>query len=210
MTALHAFRGVLTSVQVVVAMSGGVDSSVTAKLLADDVSVSSHTALLFNDVVQGYDLSAVFMRNWDTRDESGSDEGCEWKKDWQDVQRVCRMLDIPVQMVRCSSLYRSNVSLERRLISAGNTGSECLSHPSETGLQDCHRIPTFGATSKDGLSRVPCPSDSRREVKFGALLGSLSRGHAWLATGTCPLRVLLPLLSVTDRTLCSKDLEYTL
>lgn len=40
------------------------------------------------------------MRNWDTRDESGSDDGCEWKKDWEDVQRVCRMLDIPVKMVR--------------------------------------------------------------------------------------------------------------
>jgi len=68
-----------------VAMSGGVDSSVTAKLLAD--------------AANGYDLSAVFMRNWDTRDESGSDDGCEWKKDWEDVQRVCRMLDIPVKMI---------------------------------------------------------------------------------------------------------------
>ncbi|KAG8725487.1 hypothetical protein FRC09_015780 [Ceratobasidium sp. 395] len=55
-------------------MSGGVDSSVTAALLAK----------------QDYDLSAVFMRNWDTRDESGSDIGCEWEKDWEDVQRVCR------------------------------------------------------------------------------------------------------------------------
>ncbi|KAG6376402.1 tRNA-specific 2-thiouridylase [Boletus reticuloceps] len=67
-----------------VAMSGGVDSSVTAKLLADPSNE--------------YDLSAVFMRNWDARDESGSDDGCEWKKDWEDVQRVCRMLDIPVKM----------------------------------------------------------------------------------------------------------------
>ncbi|KAF8827646.1 hypothetical protein HHX47_DHR4000198 [Lentinula edodes] len=27
------------------------------------------------------------MRNWDTRDESGTDKGCEWEKDWDDVQR---------------------------------------------------------------------------------------------------------------------------
>lgn len=40
------------------------------------------------------------MRNWDTRDESGTENGCEWKKDWADVQRVCRMLDIPCKMVR--------------------------------------------------------------------------------------------------------------
>ena len=49
---------------------------------------------------QDYDLSAIFMRNWDTRDESGTDEGCEWKKDWADVQNVCKKLDIPCQMVR--------------------------------------------------------------------------------------------------------------
>ncbi|KAF6758891.1 hypothetical protein DFP72DRAFT_886904 [Ephemerocybe angulata] len=36
------------------------------------------------------------MRNWDTRDESGPDKGCEWEKDWEDLQRVCKPLDIPV------------------------------------------------------------------------------------------------------------------
>jgi len=49
------------------------------------------------------------MRNWDTRDESGTDQGCEWEKDWEDVQRVCRHLDIPCEMVRFSpfiSCYR--------------------------------------------------------------------------------------------------------
>ncbi|KAH9997616.1 5-methylaminomethyl-2-thiouridylate-methyltransferase [Russula vinacea] len=70
-------------------MSGGVDSSVTAKLLAE----------------KDYDLSAVFMRNWDTRDESGTDVGCEWEKDWEDVQRVCGKLDIPCQMVDLSREY---------------------------------------------------------------------------------------------------------
>ena len=41
------------------------------------------------------------MRNWDTRDESGTDTGCEWEKDWQDVQLVCKKLDIPCELVRC-------------------------------------------------------------------------------------------------------------
>jgi tRNA-5-taurinomethyluridine 2-sulfurtransferase len=45
------------------------------------------------------------MRNWDTRDESASDTGCEWEKDWEDVQRVCRMLDIPCQMARYSEFF---------------------------------------------------------------------------------------------------------
>ena len=64
-------------------MSGGVDSSVVAKLLIE----------------QDYDLSAIYMRNWDTRDETGSDNGCEWKKDYADVQKVCKMLDIPCKLV---------------------------------------------------------------------------------------------------------------
>lgn len=40
------------------------------------------------------------MRNWDTRDESGTDRGCEWEEDWEDVQRVCKVLDIPCDLVR--------------------------------------------------------------------------------------------------------------
>ncbi|RXW16350.1 hypothetical protein EST38_g9506 [Candolleomyces aberdarensis] len=74
-------------------MSGGVDSSVAALLLARE----------------DYDLSAVFMRNWDTRDESGTDKGCEWEKDWEDVQRVCKKLDIPVSMIDLSREYWNRV-----------------------------------------------------------------------------------------------------
>jgi tRNA U34 2-thiouridine synthase MnmA/TrmU len=56
------------------------------------------------------------MRNWDTRDESGTDQGCEWEKDWEDVQRVCKTLDLPCQMVShlscmCAGSYASPESL---------------------------------------------------------------------------------------------------
>jgi len=81
---------------------------VTAKLLADKVSNKCHSEGTRLEssfcCLQDYDLSAVFMRNWDTRDESGSDHGCEWEKDWEDVRRVCRVLDIPCKMV-CLVLY---------------------------------------------------------------------------------------------------------
>lgn len=43
-------------------------------------------------------LSAVFMRNWSS-DASDDLQGCEWEKDWEDVQRVCKMLDVPCSMV---------------------------------------------------------------------------------------------------------------
>ncbi|KAG6905769.1 hypothetical protein DXG01_000836 [Tephrocybe rancida] len=59
--------------------------------------------------LQDYDLSAVFMRNWDTRDESGSDKGCEWEKDWEDVQRVCKLLDLPCRLIDLSRDYWNRV-----------------------------------------------------------------------------------------------------
>ena len=87
-------------------MSGGVDSSVAAHLLTEQVR-----AIILGSVqsrrccAQDYDLSAVYMRNWDTRDESGSDQGCEWKRDWEDVQRVCRRLGLPCEMVSAYGSY---------------------------------------------------------------------------------------------------------
>ena len=68
----------------------------------------SKTKLL---IYQDFDLSAVFMRNWDTRDESGTDKGCEWERDWQDVQLVCQKLDIPCQLVCVCSFVQSAVLL---------------------------------------------------------------------------------------------------
>uniref|UniRef100_A0A8H8CMH4 tRNA-5-taurinomethyluridine 2-sulfurtransferase n=1 Tax=Psilocybe cubensis TaxID=181762 RepID=A0A8H8CMH4_PSICU len=74
-------------------MSGGVDSSVAAMLLAQ----------------KDYNLSAVYMRNWDTRDESGTDKGCEWEKDWEDVQLVCKKLDLPCELIDLTRDYWNRV-----------------------------------------------------------------------------------------------------
>ncbi|KAF7374698.1 tRNA-specific 2-thiouridylase MnmA [Mycena sanguinolenta] len=127
--------------RVVLGMSGGIDSSVSAKLLA----------------AQDYDLSAVFMRNWDTRDEYGtSDKGCEWEKDWDDVQKVCKVYDIPCEMVDLSKEYWNRVF--------------------EPSLR----------MWEDGITPNPdvwC----NREIKFGALFEHLPQANTakppWLATG---------------------------
>ncbi|KAG8217777.1 tRNA methyl transferase-domain-containing protein [Butyriboletus roseoflavus] len=132
--------------KVIVAMSGGVDSSVTAKILSDTSN--------------GYDLCAVFMRNWDTRDESGSDEGCEWKKDWEDVQKVCRMLDIPVKMIDLSREYWLRVF--------------------EPSLRDW----------ASGLSPNPdvwCNREVKFGALLDSLAKESAFSNAWLATGTSPL-----------------------
>nr|XP_057933080.1 mitochondrial tRNA-specific 2-thiouridylase 1 isoform X3 [Doryrhamphus excisus] len=65
---------------VVCAMSGGVDSSVAALLLKR----------------RGYNVTGVFMKNWDSLDEKGV---CNTEKDCEDAYKVCQILDIPFHQV---------------------------------------------------------------------------------------------------------------
>ena len=76
--------------RVVVGMSGGVDSSVTAALLKE----------------QGHEVIGLFMKNWEEQDASGN---CSSAKDYEDVVRVCEKLDIPYFAVEFVKEYRDNV-----------------------------------------------------------------------------------------------------
>ena len=76
--------------RIVVGMSGGVDSSVTALLLKQ----------------QGYDVIGVFMKNWDEKDENGT---CTATADWQDVQDVCELIGIPYYAVNFEKEYQERV-----------------------------------------------------------------------------------------------------
>lgn len=58
-----------SKIRVVVGMSGGVDSSVSALLLKQ----------------QGYDVVGVFMKNWDDTDDSGV---CTATEDYEDVKKL--------------------------------------------------------------------------------------------------------------------------
>ncbi|KAL7324748.1 hypothetical protein PS15p_209893 [Mucor circinelloides] len=75
---------------VVMAMSGGVDSSVSAALLKK----------------QGYNVRGIYMRNWDTSDENGV---CTSRQDWEDVQKVCEHLDIECEHVDFVKEYWNDV-----------------------------------------------------------------------------------------------------
>jgi tRNA-specific 2-thiouridylase len=75
--------------RVVLAISGGVDSAVSAALLKD----------------AGYDVHALFMRNW----EGGEDDYCTAAQDLQDARKVCDDLGIPLHTVNFSAQYRERV-----------------------------------------------------------------------------------------------------
>ncbi|MEO5667749.1 MAG: tRNA 2-thiouridine(34) synthase MnmA [Bdellovibrionota bacterium] len=76
--------------RVVVGMSGGVDSSVTAALLKE----------------QGHDVIGLFMKNWEELDADGV---CSSAQDFEDVVRVCEKLDVPYFSVEFIKEYRDNV-----------------------------------------------------------------------------------------------------
>jgi len=75
---------------VVVGMSGGVDSSVSALLLKN----------------QGFRVIGLFMKNWEETDEKGV---CKSAHEYEDVARVCQQLEIPYYSVNFVSEYRESV-----------------------------------------------------------------------------------------------------
>jgi tRNA-specific 2-thiouridylase len=74
--------------KVVVGMSGGVDSSVSALLLKQ----------------QGYEVIGLFMRNWEYKDGS-----CTASQDYDDVIRVCNAIDIPYYTINFAQEYLDTV-----------------------------------------------------------------------------------------------------
>lgn len=77
---------------VVVGLSGGVDSSVTAFLLKE----------------QGYKVIGLFMKNWHDDTVTISDE-CPWLDDSNDAMLVAESLGIPFQTIDLSEEYRARI-----------------------------------------------------------------------------------------------------
>ena len=71
-------------------MSGGVDSSVAALVLKQ----------------QGYDVTGVFMKNWEETDEDGV---CTATEDYQDAMAVSRRIGIPCYGVNFAKEYKDRV-----------------------------------------------------------------------------------------------------
>ena len=76
--------------RVVIGMSGGVDSSVSAHLLKQ----------------QGYEVIGLFMKNWEDDDDS---EFCSTRQDWIDAVSVADVVGVDIDAVNFAAEYKDRV-----------------------------------------------------------------------------------------------------
>ena len=79
-----------TATKVIVGMSGGVDSSVSALRLKQ----------------QGFEVEGLFMKNWD---EDDGTEYCTAKRDLADAEQVCKKIGIKLHTANFAAEYWDNV-----------------------------------------------------------------------------------------------------
>ncbi|WP_034295505.1 tRNA 2-thiouridine(34) synthase MnmA [Herbaspirillum sp. RV1423] len=89
--------------RVVIGMSGGVDSSVSAWLLKE----------------RGYEVIGLFMKNWEDDDDS---EYCSTRQDWIDAASVADVVGVDIEAVNFAAEYKDRVFAEfLREYQAGRT-----------------------------------------------------------------------------------------
>ena len=89
--------------KVVIGLSGGVDSSVSAALLKE----------------QGYEVIGLFMKNWEDDDDA---QYCSTRQDWIDAVSVADVLGIDIEAVNFAAEYKDRVFAEfLREYQAGRT-----------------------------------------------------------------------------------------
>jgi tRNA-specific 2-thiouridylase len=92
-----------TKQRVVVGLSGGVDSAVSAYLLKQ----------------QGHEVIGIFMKNWEDDDDS---EFCSSRQDWLDAASVADVIGIDIEHVNFAANYKDRVFAEfLREYQAGRT-----------------------------------------------------------------------------------------
>ncbi|MDC9729717.1 MAG: tRNA 2-thiouridine(34) synthase MnmA [Methyloprofundus sp.] len=136
---------------IIVGMSGGVDSSVTAALLLE----------------QGHQVTGVFMKNWDEDD--GTDE-CTAITDLADAQQVCDTLGIELKTVNFASEYWDDVfEVFLSEFKAGRTPNPdilCNKHVKFKAFLD-YAIDDLGAEyiATGHYARIDCMNDEYRLLK---------------------------------------------
>jgi tRNA-specific 2-thiouridylase len=145
---------------VVVGMSGGVDSSVTALLLKQ----------------QGYEVIGLFMKNWEDDDDS---EYCSSRQDLIDAVSVADTIGIPIEAVNFAKEYKDRVfSYFLREYEAGRTpnpdilcNSEIkfkafLDHAIRLGADAIATGHYAGVREQDGLFQLLKADDDSKDQSY--------------------------------------------
>ncbi len=126
-------------------VSGGVDSSVAVKLLVD----------------QGHDVRAFYLKVW-LEDELSYLGNCPWERDLQYVDKICRDLRIPLEVISLQREYwDSVVRFALSELRAGRTPSPDVC---------CNRWIKFGSFSQridPGFDKIASGHYARVERKGG-------------------------------------------
>jgi tRNA-specific 2-thiouridylase len=147
-------------ITVVVGMSGGVDSSVTALLLKQ----------------QGYEVIGLFMKNWEDDDDS---EYCSSRQDLIDAVAVADTIGIPIEAVNFAKEYKDRVfSYFLREYEAGRTpnpdilcNSEIkfkafLDHAIRLGAEKIATGHYAGVREQDGLFQLLKADDDSKDQSY--------------------------------------------
>ena len=166
------------SKKIVVGMSGGVDSSVTALLLKQ----------------QGYDVIGLFMKNWEDDD---NDEYCSTRQDLLDAVAVADTIGIPIEAVNFSREYKERVFSDfLREYQAGRTPNPdilCnaeikfkafLDHAMQLGADTIATGHYAQIRNADGLFQLlKASDDSKDQSYFLHRLNQMQLSHAMFPLG---------------------------
>ena len=137
--------------RILVAMSGGVDSSVAALLLKRE----------------GFDVTGAYMKNWINEDGVVGD--CPWMEDIDDARRVADQIGVPFKVVNLMQDYRARVV--QYMLEGYGRGLT----PNPDVM--CNREIKFGVfrawASDNGFSAVATGHYARREVAEDGTAGLL-------------------------------------
>ena len=149
-----------TQERVIIGMSGGVDSSVTAWLLKQ----------------QGYEVIGLFMKNWEDDDNA---EYCSSRQDWIDAVSVADVIGIDIEAVNFAKEYKDRVFSEfLREYQAGRTPNPdvlCnaeikfkafLDHASSLGAKYIATGHYAGVCKKDGHFQLHKSQDLSKDQSY--------------------------------------------
>ena len=140
-----------------IAMSGGVDSSVAAWLMQRD----------------GFDCTGVTMRL--TRNEAVNTEGlhtCCSERDIEDAAEVAYAMDIPYEVLDFTADFQEKI-IDKfiRVYEAGGTPNPCI---------DCNRYMKFDHLLRWAEAHAGCSKRVWTRTKTRAMCSTTSRRSSWL------------------------------